>query len=40
MEALLIASIDAVEEEYGVMNSLGVADWDAELQMVKARVGR
>ncbi len=40
MEALLIASIDAVEEEYGVMNSLGVVDWDAELQTVKSRVGR
>ncbi len=39
-EALLIASIDAVEEEYGVMNSLGVVDWDAELQAVKSRVGR
>lgn len=40
MEALLIGSIDAVEEEYGVMNSLGVVDWDAELQVVKSRAGR
>ncbi len=40
LEALLIGSIDAVEEEYGVMNNLGVVDWDAELQAIKAKVGR
>ena len=39
-EALLVASIDIVEEEYGVMNSMGVVDWDAELQAIKAKVGR
>jgi predicted CXXCH cytochrome family protein len=39
-EALLVASMDAVEEEYGVMNSLGVVDWDARLQAIKSRVGR
>ncbi|MEJ2152270.1 MAG: cytochrome c3 family protein [Gemmatimonadota bacterium] len=40
VEALLIASIEVVEEEYGVMNSLGVADWDAELQAIKSKAGR
>jgi hypothetical protein len=39
-EALLVASIDAVEEEYGVMNSLGVVDWEARLQEIKSKVGR
>ena len=39
-EALLVASIDIVEEEYGVMNSMGVVDWDARLQAIKSRVGR
>ena len=39
-EALLIASLDAVEEEYGVLNNLGVVDWDAELQAIKAKVWR
>jgi predicted CXXCH cytochrome family protein len=35
IEALLIASIQAVEEEYGVSASVA-ADWDAELQRVVA----
>ncbi len=39
-EALLVASIDAVEEEYGVMNSLGVVDWEVRLEEIKSRVGR
>ena len=39
VEALLIASIDAVEKEYNVSASIS-ADWDAELQKVLARVPR
>ena len=33
VEALLIGSIQAVEEEYGVSASITV-DWDAEMQRV------
>lgn len=39
MEALLVASIDAVETTYGVSLSVSV-DWDAELQRVLERAGR
>jgi predicted CXXCH cytochrome family protein len=38
-EALLIGSIQAVEDEYGVSTSV-VRDWDAELQAVLDRVPR
>lgn len=39
VEALLIASINAVEEEFGVQANVA-ADWDAELRDVLQRAGR
>ncbi len=34
IRALLIASSDAVEEEYGVVGSRGFVDWTSELRQV------
>jgi hypothetical protein len=39
IEALLIASIQAVQDEYGVSPNV-VRDWDAELERVLSRVPR